>query len=228
LQEIWATDCRLGYVHAFDLHWRVNSSPVLAQALERGGVGTRTMPLARLHAQASALAATDSLLLIAINRASHETFGYFVGNVRQFDQDRLIWALDVDLICGMLDETGWRQVLEIARATGTAPVIRSALDFAAARMGTAVPAHVSEALGAQAGDARVMRCLGDLPGLERLRLNLAASPTLGAKLRMARYTLFPRSQSMRERFPDTAHWPLPALYARRLWSGLNPRQRRDA
>lgn len=228
LQEIWAADCRLGYVHAFDLHWRVNSSPVLAQALERGGVGTRTVPLARLHDGASGLALTDSLLLVAINRASHETFGYYVGNVRQFDQNRLIWALDVDLICGALDEAGWQLLLETTKATGTAQVVRSALDFAAMRLGTAVPAHVGQALAAQAGDAAVMRSLGELPGLERLRLNLAASPTFAARLRMLRYTLFPRSQSMRERFPDTAHWPLPALYARRLWSGLRPGQRRDA
>ena len=228
LQEIWAADCRLGNTHAFDLHWRIHSSPVVAQAIERGGIGTRTVPLPRLHPRALALSPADNLLMIAINRASHETFGYYVDNLKLFDQDRLIWALDVDLICDAFTESDWHNLLETVRVTGTAPVIHSALAFAANRLRTCVPVHVKEALAADPGDAILMRYLDDLPGLARLRLNLMACQTLRAKLRMIRYTVFPRSQTMRARFPDTAHWPLPALYARRLWSGLRLGHRQGA
>jgi hypothetical protein len=228
LQESWAADCRMGNTHAFDLHWRVKSSPVLAQALERAGIGTRTMPLPRLDGRALALAPADNLLMVAVNRSSHDTFGYYVDNLKMFDQDRLIWALDVDLICAAFTESVWQNLLETARASGTGPLIHSTLAFAAERLGTVVPADISQALAAEPGDATLMRYLGDMPGLARLRLNLAACQTLGAKVKMIRYTLFPRSQNMRARFPDTAHWPLPALYARRLWSGLRPGQRQGA
>ena len=228
LQESWAADCRMGFTHEFDLHWRINASPVLSNALERGGVGTRTISLPRPHERASGLAPADNLLMIAINRASHRTFGYYVDNVRQFDEDRLIWALDVDLTCSAFGEAEWQQVLATARATGMAPVILSTLAFAQTRLGTGVPEPIMRALAEEPGDAGVLRYFDDLSGLERLRMNIAAGPTLPARLETIRYTLFPRSESMRERFPDTADWPLVALYARRIWSGLRPRSRRDA
>jgi hypothetical protein len=227
LQESWAADCRMGFTHEFDLHWRVNASPVLSDALERGGVGTRSIPLPRLHEKARGLAPVDNLVMIAINRASHRTFGYYVDNVRQFDEDRLIWALDVDLTCSTFGETQWHEVLGTARATRMAPVILSTLAFAEERLGTPVPAPIKTALAEEPRDAAVLRYFDDLPGLERLRMNLAACPTLPTKLEMVRHTLFPRSESMRERFPDTADWPLVALYARRMWSGLRPHLRRD-
>lgn len=223
LQESWVATCRMGFDHEFDLHWRINSSPVLSDVLEQGALPSRAVPLPRLHARARALAPVDNLLMIAINRASHKTFGYYVGNVRQFDHDRLIWALDVDLTCSAFGEQDWQALIEASAATGTAPVVLSALSFAQEQLGTIVPASIRTALAADPGSAVLMRYFEDLPGLERLRLNLSACPTLLTKLAMIRYTLFPGAQAMRERFPDTPHWPLVALYARRLHSGLRPR-----
>lgn len=228
LQESWAARCRFGFTHAFDLHWRINSSPLLALALEKGGIGTRSIPLPRLADAARGLAPVDNLEAIAMNRASHETFGYTVGDARLFDQNRLIWALDVDLTCSAFDDGDWQHLLEVARATGTAPVVLSALSFAEAQLGTIIPAMVTRSLAAEPGNASVMRYLGELSGLERLRLNLAASRTLASKLALLRYSLFPTSENMRERFPDTAHWPVATLYVRRIWSGLRPRPGQDA
>lgn len=222
LQESWAIDCRFGFTHEFDVHWRINASPLLARALEQGGIGTRSIPLPRLVNGARALAPADNLVLVAINRASHQIFGYRVNDAQLFDQNRLIWALDVDLTCNAFDATDWQHLLETARATGTAPLVHSALAFAEARLGTVIPVAFSRTLAAEPGDAKLMRFLSKLGGLERLRLNLEACPTLRPKLHMLRYSLFPRSERMRERFPDTAHWPVAALYARRMWSGLRP------
>ncbi|MFM7378981.1 MAG: nucleotidyltransferase family protein [Erythrobacter sp.] len=226
LQESWATQCRLGFVHEFDLHWRINASPVISDALERGGVGTRSLPLARLAEGARGLSHADNIVVIAINRANHGTFGYHLDGDNLYEEDRLIWALDIDLACRAMGDAEWAQLVETAAASGTAPVVLSALNSAEALLGTAVPPSVTQALAADPGEETVLRYIGELPGLERLLLNLAASRGLRDKLAMIRYTVFPRTESMRRRFPDTPHWPTVALYARRMISGLRPLWRR--
>ncbi len=219
LQESWSATCPAGFTHVFDLHWRINASPVIAAALERGGIGTRTIALPLAGDGARALAPADNLVVGAINRAMHLRFGYRSGDALLFDADRLIWALDVDLVCRGLDAAGWQALIDAAQASGAAPVVHSALAFAADRLGTAIPPSVMAALAAAPGDARLLRCIGPLAGFDRLRLELSACPTWRAKLAMTAYTLFPGKDVLHERFPDAAHWPAPALHARRLLGG---------
>ncbi len=220
LQESWAADCAVGFTHVFDLHWQINASPVLAAALERGGIGTRTMPLPRLSGEARALAPVDNLVVVAINRGSHERFGYRSGEAKLFDQDRLIWALDVDLLCGTFAPEDWQQLLTIAIASGTAPVVLSALTFAETVLGTTIPDVTRHALACEPGDKGVLCLLGELGGLDRLKLEMTACPTLGGKLSLAAHTLFPGREVLNERFPEAAHWPAAVLHARRLLGGV--------
>lgn len=220
LQESWACDCPMGFTHVFDLHWRINASAVLARNLEQGGIGTRAVPLPRLCDAARAIAPTDNLILVAINRASHERFGYHSGEAKVFDQDRLIWALDFDLICAGFSTEDWQHLRDTAAASGTSPVVLSALEFAEATLGTAIPDDIRASLAAQPGDAKLLQCLGALRGFDRLRLDLSASPTLIEKLRLAGYTLFPGTEVLHQRFPDATHWPIPALQGRRLVAGM--------
>ena len=219
LQESWSATCSLGFTHVFDLHWRINASPVIAEALERARIGTRTVPLAGLGEGARALAPTDNLVLVAINRASHLTFGYHSGADLLFEADRLIWALDIDLIARALGDAEWEALVAAATASGSAPLVHSALTFATDRLGTAIPPAIMAALAEAPGDERLLRCIGALGGFDRLRLELTACDTWRAKLAMAAYTLVPGKEVLRQRFPDAGHWPAAALHARRLLGG---------
>lgn len=219
LQESWASECPMGFTHVFDLHWRINASAVIAQCLERGGIGTRLVPLPRLCDGAQAIAPGDNLVLVAINRASHETFGYQSGEAKVFDQDRLIWALDIALICKSFTGQDWHDLLATAQASGTSPVVFSALAFAEATLGLVVPTDVKAVMSGHPGDAELLRFLGAMRGIDRLRLDLSASQSLIERLRIAAYTLFPSEDVLRERFPDATRWPLAALQLRRLLAG---------
>ncbi|MFN3990808.1 MAG: nucleotidyltransferase family protein [Erythrobacter sp.] len=220
LQETWGATCPAGFFHAFDLHWRASASAVVSQCLERGGVGTRSIALPRLSEQARALCAADNLILIAINRALHLQFGYRSGDDKPFDQDRLIWAMDVSLLCAAFGPDDWDALVAVAAATGTSPLVLSTLQFAEATLAAAVPANVKDALSGQGGDATLLRCLSTRSSGERLRLELAASPGMTAKLRLISYALLPGTEVLHERYPEAAHWPLAALQARRLWDGI--------
>jgi hypothetical protein len=219
LQESWAVTCAMGFTHVFDLHWRGNASAVISQCYDRAGIGSRTIPLPRVSPSARAIAPTDNLIIIAINRALHGQFGYVSGTDKTFEDNRLIWAMDLDLLCATFAEADWLALVTAAEASGTAPVVASALGFATAVMGTPIPISVRARLTAHPGDARLMRYLGAMGGADRLFLDLSATTTATEKLRLIRYTLFPGTEVLHERFPDARHWPLPALQLRRLLAG---------
>lgn len=219
LQESWSATCALGFTHVFDLHWRISASPVIATALERAGIGSRSVPLPAIGESARALAPADNLVLVAINRASHLTFGYRSGEDLVFDADRLIWALDIDLVARRLDDAGWNTLLAAATTSGSAPLVHAALVFAADRLGTALPPAVMARLAQTPGDARLLRCIGTLGGFDRLRLELTGCDTWRAKLALATYSLFPGREVLHQRFPEAENWPAAMLHARRLASG---------
>lgn len=219
LQESWSATCSLGFIHVFDLHWRINASPVIAEALERARIGTRTVPVPAVCEGARALTTSDNLVVVAINRAMHQRFGYRSGAQLMFDPDRLIWALDIDLACRGFADSDWQALLGAARTSGTAPVVRSVFVFAADRLGTAIPPAVMAALADMPGDERLLRCIGPLSGYDRLRLELSACATWRETLAMAIYTLFPGKDVLQERFPEAMHWPAAMLHARRLIGG---------
>jgi hypothetical protein len=220
LQESWAHDCPMGFTHVFDLHWQSNASAVISHCFERAGIGSRTVPLPRISPAARAIAPTDNVILIAINRALHGQFGYITGADKAFEEDRLIWAMDFDLLCGSFGQGDWQALMGAVQMSGTAPVVLSALTFAQAALGTAIPAEIMAQLAAVPGDARLLRYLGEMSGMARLRLNLSACQGLTDKLRLTRYTLFPGAEVLHERFPKAAHWPIPALQVRRLLFGI--------
>lgn len=216
LQESWAAECSLGFIHQFDLHWRINASATLAGALERAGIGTRSALLPRLSEDARGIAPADNLILVALNRASHETFGYQSGRHKLFDQDRLIWALDVDLLCRTFTLQDWNSLLAASATSGTGPLVANALAFAARTLETPIPDTVARSLEAQPGNPQLLEYLGQASSLDRLKGDLGSSPGLLAKLRLVGYHLFPGAEVLHERFPDATHWPQAVLQGRRL------------
>lgn len=220
LQETWAARCAMGFTHAFDLHWRISASAMIAHRLERGGIGTRWVPLPRLSEGARAIHPADNLVLVAINRALHHKYGYQSGETKTFEQDRLIWALDLARLCAGFTAADWDHLLATATASGTAPLVLSSLDFMAEATDAAVPAEWRAALARVPGDAELLACMGPLPTSQRLKLDLAASPALADKLRVLFYAILPGTEVLHERYPAAAHWPIPLLHGRRLVAGM--------
>lgn len=220
LQETWGTTCAMGFTHAFDLHWRISASAMIAQRLEQGGIGTRSVPLPRLCDGARAIHPADNLVLIAVNRALHHKYGYQSGETKSFDQDRLIWAIDLARLCGAFTSADWDRLLVTATASGTAPLVLSSLDFMEQVTDAAVPPDWRAALANAPGDATLLAAIDPQLTIRRLKFDLAASPAWGDKLRILSYALLPGAELLHERFPESAHWPVPLLQGRRLLSGV--------
>jgi len=220
LQECWQSETKLGFNHTVDLHWRISASAAISGLLETNLPRKRSVALSLLSPNARSVGAIDNLLLICINRAQHGKFGYQVGRTRLFENDRLIWALDIDLMTASFDESDWDEVVESASASGSADIVLSGLQMAQRLLQTSIPEPVLAKLKEQSNDARLTCYLEVRSGRKRLMLDLAASPTLGDKMRLLHFKLYPSEDLINERFPDAQGWPIAALRARRLVSGF--------
>ncbi|MFW5634599.1 MAG: nucleotidyltransferase family protein [Erythrobacter sp.] len=219
-QEMWQAKGREGFDHFVDLHWRISASANLAKHLERGGVADTVIPLPALSRRAIGIDPIGNLVLVCMNRGLHEVFGYVAGDEKLHSGDRLIWAVDLHLICALLQPRDWARLVEAAERSGTAVQVRAGLEFARTTLGTAVPGHVREALARDGGARDLNSYISTGSAMERLRLDLEACEGVLARASLVGSTIAPGPEKLRERYPDAAGWPIAALRGRRLVEGL--------
>ncbi len=228
LQECWQSSAQMGFEHTFDLHWRISASSAISGLLEANLPRRKAIPLPMLSPNARGIGAIDNLILICINRAQHGKFGYQIGETRLFENDRLIWALDIEMMAAQFDASDWEDLVESASASGSSDIVLSGLQMAQRCLKTAIPEHVLATLGDQSDDARLTAYLDSRSGRRRMMLDLAASPTLSEKMRLLTFKLYPSEDLLHERYPNADGWPIAALRARRLVSSFGNLLKRRA
>lgn len=213
-QESWRTPPGQDLVQVIDLHWQLNDSPVLQQALPLEGALARTRSLPRLGDGVRALSYGDSLLQQAFNAKWHSDFGFFLGQERVTGMRRLIWAYDTHLLLHAMDAEELESLVQRAMDAGAAPALLEAIEHARAAIGSAVEENLLVRLRGAPSDTPVMRYLrtGDL--IARRKADLRATRGLRAKARFVAGLLHPPPHHLRKRFPRAQAWPLPLLYLR--------------
>lgn len=219
LQENWHVPTRLGFTHVVDLHWRIQASAAASRAIEPGLRLEETIPLPRLSPSAQGIGAIDNLILTAINRQSHARFGYWSGTQQLFETDRLIWAVDFDLLASSFDGPDWDELVRRVLAASSGAAVHSALAFAQAALATPVPGDVMAALAHAPDPAGPSAYFAIASPGKRLLRDVAACERWSDKARLLRFAAFPRESFMRARFPDSPNWPLTLLYVRRWIAG---------
>lgn len=220
LQEAWRCHSAHGFDHVVDLHWRISASSAVSGLLEANLPKRKLQDIPELSPHARSVGSIDNLILVCLNRAQHGKFGYLIGRDRLFDNDRLIWAADIDLIVARFDSGDWDELIESASICGASDIVGSGLRLAHQLVGTPIPVDALARLDEQSGDMRLSSYLANTSAKQRFKLDLAASPTLGDKLRLIVFKLLPSEDLVRERYPDAGNWPLALLHARRLLAGL--------
>ncbi|WP_158093627.1 nucleotidyltransferase family protein [Erythrobacter dokdonensis] len=216
LQEAWVVDAQGGFTHEVDVHWAMSSSTTLAAALAQNGFETRTIALPRLSANARSLGLVDNILMICINRQAHNMLGYHIEGERVFDSERLIWAVDLDLMCARLDASDWSLLSDISHRSGAAGTVLAGLLFARDRLGTGIPDRCIDSLSAETAEGPVSRYLAQQSNFQRFRQDFAAAPDWGIRRGLVLRQVFPERDVLEDRFPDKRHWPNVALYTWRL------------
>lgn len=216
LQEMWCASGREGFDHLIDLHWRINASANVSRHLERGDMLLKDLRIDALSPHALRTDPLVNLILVCINRSQHQAFGYSSEGRKLFDGDRLIWAVDLDLTCASLDRSEWERLVRIVDQTGSAVPVRTGLEFAERMLGTPIPEDVTERIGHAKGASDLNRHLYTTSSLERLKLDLAATPDLREKAEHLWAAIAPGPDKLKERFPGHEGWPVTVLRTRRL------------
>lgn len=218
LQESWSLCTDYGFDHTIDVHWQFKSSPEVSACLARIIPSAETTPLPKMGSNAVGLNAVDNLFMVAINRESHRVFGIQNGVDKTFDNDRLIWAVDFDLLTRAFTQADWDRVPVLAAKAGCSAIILDALLFAQRTIGTTVPPSVCDALASDTRDQPVTHYYSGLPTAHRFLRDFRASRSLAQKARLLKFHLLPGRIFLAERYPNSGHWPLFALQMRRLIS----------
>jgi len=206
--ELQRTD-DLGVVHAFDVHWKISTQSMFADALTCGELVAESVPVPALGAAARAASTRHALLLACIHPAMHHR-----------NEERLIWLLDVHLLASRLSAAEMESFAELAVAKRVAAVCARELARARAAFGTAVPSHVIHFLRAHAGGEPSAEYLDPSRRWHHeLLSNLRGLPGWRSRLSLLREVLVPGAQYMKHAYGITGRWTgaaaLPALYLHR-------------
>lgn len=219
LQENWFFNTGIKFRHLIDVHWRMNASVAVTAALEQNSPWPRAINLPRLSEHARGMSAVDSILHTSVNRAAHRAFGYRVEEDKILENNRLIWAVDLDKLGASLGQDDWSVLVEICEASGLSPLVLSGLEFAQSRLDTNVPLQVLEVLAEHQSDAPAARYFDIKSGRKRLALDLAACSSWREKAQIFGSALLPGRDFFADQRDDHARYPLAALQAKRLMGG---------
>ena len=203
----------LGTRHAFDVHWRISTQPVFAGVLTYDELLRRAAPVPLLGPAALAPCAVDALLLACVHPVMHHR-----------NLERVLWIYDIHLLASGLSTEEFRDFVERVHQKRMAAVCAHQLQLAQQTFNTRVPAVVLAALaGTRGSEPSAAYLASQRKWHDELIAGIRGLPTAGARMRMLREVLFPRSRYM-FRLYGLAGTPfdwllLPALYLHRNLRG---------
>ena len=223
-QQSWLLDTGIGFVHAVDLHWRPNDSPVLQEVLRADEFFALAQPLPRLAPPAMAPHKVHTFLQGICNQAWHAHHGYLVDGENVTAPERLVWALDNHLLATAFTEDDWTLLADLAQPRAVAPLVLTALRKAQVHHGTHLPEAIVSRLAEGPPQTDVMRRLFEQDQVAAAMQDLRALEGIGAKLQYVRRHALPKGDYLRGKYPDSKGWPLALLHLRR-WSEIALRLR---
>ena len=134
---------QFGVTHVIDLHWRINNSWRLSEALYFDEMWSGRRPVNLLSSAAFTLCDSDALLLAAIHRAGHMRYvAYVVNNVRRYESDFTLWLMDIHLLAGRIAPSDFDRLCQLAVQRRMATYLIDALQCSVDLFGTQLPAGV--------------------------------------------------------------------------------------
>jgi hypothetical protein len=217
-QATWSREVGKGIAHHLDVHWHINNSQILAQAMSYDELAPRAMPLPALGAHARALVPVDTLLFACIHRTGHVNAPYFFEDVGQ-SGDRLIWLYDMHLLLARMTDGEQDEFAALAAMKKIKTICRDALLRTQECFGTPIPQRMVDALNAPGpaepsaryfSGGRRRQMIGDFLAFDHWQ----------DRARWLAEHAFPPRDYMRGKYPGALGTWLAILYMRRLGTGF--------
>jgi hypothetical protein len=217
-QENWECETDRQFRHCIDLHWQVLNVPVLRGLIGVDEAFAESVMLPRLAEHARASDPVGLFLHNCFNQAWHEDYGVWLDEKTLATGQRLMWAMDNNLLGNRFDMSDWDRLASRAIERGFATICLHGVELARDRMGLAVPDEIIARLGAAHASEQNTGLLRSASPMTMVKANLAEIDNWRDWLAYLWIVMFPPREHMQQKYPHTESWPLPALYARRLLS----------
>jgi Uncharacterised nucleotidyltransferase len=199
---------RFGVVHAFDVHWKISTQPVFADALSYSEMLRDAVPVPALGAAAFAPGPVDALLLACIHPAMHHQ-----------NAERLLWIYDTHLLASLLTDDELCDFARRAVRKRVAAVCAHRIRLAHAMFETRVPAAAMRELSAAGDEPSAAYLASQRRWRHELISSVRGLPRVGDRVALLRNVLLPSPSYMLGTYglrgKPLAPWLLPALYVHR-------------
>lgn len=219
-QETWQYQDNAGFTHCLDLHWQVINAIALRHVLPLEHVMRAAKPLERLTPNAFGLDPSSAIICGAVNRAIHARIGYYSLDRKEFDPDRLAWAMDFHLLARSMSPRDWSSLTDQAIRGGVACLCGEALSLAQSRLHTPIPDEVAARLAKAPDDTPPVRFIRNYGPAHRLVADVTSAPSVRAGVSYLLARAFPAPDYLRAKYPEWADAPLLTLYLRRFRDGM--------
>jgi hypothetical protein len=211
-----------GNPHTIDLHWKINNSELLSKLFTYQELRSHAQPLHHLGANAFAPSPVYALLIACMHRSTHKENPYYVDGAAHLGGDRLIWLVDIELLCRALSGEEWRTLVALAREKGLRAVTLEGLEQARALLSSRHPDWVTSALAERGHREAPAEYLGGSK-LRHQWMDFKALEGWPRRWRFTRELFFPSASYMRRKYPESTKSWMPWLYLRRAAEGLAKR-----
>ena len=204
-------------LYHLDLHWKIASPRLFADALTFDELESRAVDIGRLGRFARTPGLVDALFIACVHRVAHHA-----------DAIELLWLWDIHLLMERLTTEDVERFIALAERTGMLAVCGRGLQLAGDLFGTSGGAEAAARLHASSpeGNEPSSRFLQGLRPITMLESDLMTLPWRG-RFHLIGDHLFPSVAYMRARYPRVPPLLLPLAYVARIAHGAPRWFRRD-
>lgn len=215
-QEGWLCDAAGFFVHAIDLHWEPSDRPVLQGILPLEAFFADRRPIPRLHEAARRPEPVIMIIHATINQKWHALHGYHSESGRLASPRRLIWSVDLDLLCQSMQSDDWARLEAHCSAHGVGPLVAEALEGMQDDLCNEAPQSILTALKAKPLDNDLSGYFAKPDSLNQFWIDLRKADSFEKKSKLLKTRALPPREHLLEKYPAAANWPTILLQARML------------
>ena len=202
---------------AFDIHSKINDYGFFARLFPFTELMAHSQPVVIAGRQTRGLSHPYALAHACIHRATNIPHGI---------ADRMIWIVDIHLLCSSFNAHQWREFETLAIDKGLAGICLDTIDQSRELLGTAIPTDTINQFREAAKKEKLQ------PAKMRSRralyqLDFHANQGLGNKMRQLREHLFPSPEYMMNKYSLNSPLKLPYYYGLRIIQGFKKYSRQN-
>lgn len=216
-QEGWLHDAAGFFVHSIDLHWEPSDRPVLQGILPIDEFFGHRLPVPRLHPAAYRPDPALMIIHAVINQKWHALHGYHSESGKLTSPKRLIWSVDLDLLCKTMAHDDWSRLDVHCRAQGVGVLVAEALRGMQCDLGSSLPEGILQKLEEIPLDETLASYFANPDSLTQFWIDLRKAKSLRTKARLLTTRAFPPRRHLLEKYPGAIKWPTPLLQGRMLF-----------